>query len=317
MGIFEVFFSLKKILKIRKNIINQIKKIKPDIFIGIDFPEFNFSIEKIVKKFGIPVVHYVSPTVWAWRKKRIINMQKFIDKIFLLFPFEKEIYKNYSIPYEFVGHCLAKNYPIYYKKKEKKNFRLLILPGSRKQEIRYVIPTFLKCAKLLKKKIKKIEIFILFGTEEIKKIIINKKNKITPDLSVQIVQFSKEVLLSGDFALVTSGTATLECMLAKCPMIVGYKMNFFSYLIVRMLIKIKWISIPNILAKKKIVKEFVQFRLCYKNLFKETITLLSNKKKIDSMKKEFTKLHKSILRNTNKKLAFSIISMIYKNKKCL
>lgn len=317
IGIFEVIKKIPKILKIRHKIIKYFINTKIDIFIGVDIPDFNLFIEKKLKKKKIKTVHYVSPSIWAWRKKRIIKMKKSLDLILILFPFEKKIYNHYKINYKFVGHHTADVIPLVPKKenakkqlKIKKNTKCItILPGSRLSEIKNLSKIFLLSIKKTIKNIKKIKVLVLINNKECKKKFIKIYKKTTPKLPIKILNGKKKTaLIASDVVLTKSGTITLECMLAKCPMIVGYKINKATYFLLKFFLKTPFISLPNILANKNIVKEFIQEHCEPKKISKSLKSLLMNKKN-KKLYKIYLKIHKSIRCNASKQAAKAILKL--------
>lgn len=318
MGILEIIKKLPKFLIILQDLIKRFLNLKIDIFIGIDFPDFNFILEKRLKKNGIRIVHYVSPSVWAWRKKRIFKFKKFIDNILLIFPFEKKIYDFCNIPSTFVGHTLAdkmllnpnKNYV-----RKKLGLRenvcyLALLPGSRIREIQMLIKDFLACAELLSYHVPNLEVLIPLVHPECLNNIIDMKLK-SIKLHIFNYHVSRDIMIASDVSLLASGTATLECMLAKCPMVVAYRMNFLTFMLIKKLVKIPWISLPNLLAGYGMVEEFIQNDCHPEKLMKALLHLLNynNTQKI-ILQKTFRQLHYKIKKKADMKAARVILQLI-------
>ncbi|URJ25347.1 lipid-A-disaccharide synthase [Candidatus Blochmannia ocreatus (nom. nud.)] len=319
IGIIEILTKIPKILYIRKNIIRKFIQLKIDIFIGIDSPDFNITLEKKLKAHGIHTVHYVSPSIWAWRKNRIFKLKKAIDKILVLLPFEKKIYDQYKIPCHFVGHSLADHIPLIPDKITARqklgipiNARcLVLLPGSRITEIKMLTPDFLTCAKLLKYHYPDLKILVPLNTQKsIKKFIDISENSIK--CRVLYTQKTWEIIMAADVALVASGTATLECMLVKCPMVVAYRINPLTFMLIKYLIKVPWISLPNLLANCELVKEFIQHDCKPKKLTETLIDLLNNNNTPQQviLKNKFTQIHYYIKCNANKLAAKTILELI-------
>lgn len=322
MGIFEIIKKIPKIIKIRYKLINFFNKIKIDVFIGIDSPDFNIFIEKKLKKKGIKTIHYVSPSVWAWRKNRIIKIKKSVNLILILFYFEKKIYDFYKIPYVFVSHFKADHMPIKpNKNKFRKRFKidknkkcLVLLPGSRISEIKMLSKKFLLTADILIKKNPNLVIFVsLTKNQKCIKKFKQISKKIKKKIPIKILYGkTTQIIPAADVALAASGTVTLECMLAKCPMVVAYKINRITYFFIKHFIKIPFFSLPNLLSGKKIVQEFIQNKCKVKNLSKSIQSLLINKKKVNKIKKIFFKIHKNIKINSKKKTYKAILMIINK-----
>ena len=308
MGLFEVIKHLPKLLYLRYFIIKKLLDLKIDLFIGIDAPDFNLGIAKKLKNKKIKTIHYVSPSVWAWRSNRIHSIKKSVDLVLCLFPFETDFYKKYKMNAQFVGHPKAREIPIHFcAQKSKKRLKLTqkkyisILPGSRKAEIKLMLPIMLEAAQILTKKESDLE-FIIAASNQHRKILIENIIKKINLSGVKIHIFTdqtKYVLASSVAALVTSGTATLDTMLLKRPMVVCYKLNRLSYLIAKKLIFAKFASLPNLLANKNLVPELLQDELIAKNI---VIELEKQLDKIGKIYPEFLKQH-NLLLNKDKKTA--------------
>jgi len=314
MGLIEPLFSLKKLLKRRKQLIDYIIAERPDVFIGVDSPAFNLGISRKLKSVtNIKTIQYVCPQVWAWRKKRIKNFSSYLDHIFCLYEFETEILKKHNLKSSFVGHPLAKKIELEinkdkYKDKlslDKSKVHIALLPGSRDSEIKKHINDLLSLVEYYKNHNSRLK-FILALTKNSKKFGFEEKLNELDNLSI-LYDDSKNILSASDFSIITSGTATLESALCKTPMFVIYKTNSLSYFILSRLIHSKYISLPNILSGKKIVKELIQSQVNLKNLVHELDILMNEDDK--EMKLNFEILHRSLI-NNNKSKFFSVIDSL-------
>ncbi|CUR53853.1 Lipid-A-disaccharide synthase [Serratia symbiotica] len=319
IGIFEVLKYLPRILKIRKDLIYRFINLKPDIFIGIDAPDFNITLEGYLKKHGIRTIHYVSPSIWAWRKNRIFKISKSTNLVLTFLPFEKKIYDHFNIPCRFIGHAIADLIPLQPNYLEARTMLginptvpcLALLPGSRNIEIEMLSEPFLKTANQLRYYFPDIEIIVPLINFKQSTQFLKIKTKIAPKLTIRILYgHSREVMIASNIALLASGTATLECMLAKCPMVVGYRMKSLTFWLAKKFIKIPYISLPNLLAGRKIVTELLQNDCSPNKLTKELILLLENKTNNKKLKQIFLTLHKSIRCNANKQAAQAILEQI-------
>lgn len=278
MGILEVLKHLPKILKLRRFLFRKIINTQPDILIGIDAPDFNLGLEKKIKKIkkaGIPVVHYVSPTIWAWKAGRIKTIKQATDSVLCIFPFEPLIYQNNHHRAVFVGHPLADQINFDLSKQnycEKLQLNpnqkyLAILPGSREFEINALLPIFLKTVGLFRKKYPEFEFLLPIARESLRekiKFYLADYN----DLPIYLISGqAQSVLGASDLALLASGTVSLEAGLLNTPSIVAYKLSKFSYWLAKKLVKISHISLPNLLLNQKIFPEFLQEQVTPENLF--------------------------------------------------
>ena len=309
MGFYEV---LKNIITIVKNINfckNDIKEFNPDKIIYIDYPGFNLKICKWAKNNGYKNYYYISPQIWAWKENRIKTIKNNIDKLFVIFPFEKEYYREkHNMEVEFYGHPLIEKIDNFNSSKEflkknkitKERDIITLLPGSRSQEINSMLPIFLT----LKKHYSNYKI-IVAGVKNVDQSVYQPAF----DLDVKVIYNKTYDLLShSKIAIVTSGTASLECALFNVPQIVCYKTSSISYFIGKSFVNISFISLVNIILKKGIVKELIQNDLTEKNLVNELSNLL-NDKRVSNITNEYSKIYSMLyIKGTSKKIATSIIS---------
>ena len=319
MGIVEVLGKLRSILTIRKSVTEYFIKNPPDIFIGIDAPDFNLTVELKLKENNIKTIHYVSPSVWAWKQWRIHKIAKATDLVLAFLPFEKAFYDRFNVPCQFVGHTLADQLPL---KPEKEAARstlgftmedklLAILPGSRKAEVDILSPIFLLSAAIIHQQYPDIKFIVPMVNEARKKQFLAYKNELAPDLPLVIFDGqASEILQSADTVLLASGTAALEAMLAKAPMVVAYKVKPLTYIIAKALVKVKYTSLPNLIADRQVVKELSQSECTVENIVAELTKLLSqdNHSLIDT----FTELHKQIKCDADTQAAQAVVDLIEK-----
>lgn len=318
MGLFEVLGRLGELLNIRKKLFNTIKDTKPDVFIGIDAPDFNLSLEKKLKEAGIKSVHYVSPSVWAWREKRVFKIKKSVDLVLCLFPFEVDFYKKYNVPAICVGHTLADAIdlqPDVAKAKTELSIGddhpvVAILPGSRQGEVSRLGELFLQTAELVQANIPKVEFLIPAANEErreqLQEILSQHEN-------VNVTLFngkSREVMTAADVVLMASGTAALEGMLLKKPLVVSYKFSAISaFFLFRMLTQ-KFVSLPNLLAGKELIPEILQDDATPDNLSKALLKFLQDENAAKHLHDDFLSLHKSLRLNADEAAAKAINNII-------
>jgi lipid-A-disaccharide synthase len=300
MGFFDVLRKLPKFLALQKLILQQIKAEKPDGLILVDFSGFNLRLAKKVNK-AIPVFYYVSPQVWASRGGRIKTIKKYISKMIVLFKFEEEFYRSCGVDAAFLGHPLLDIVrPTMESKKFLDKFRLsaakttiALLPGSRKQEIEYILPVMLQASLVLKKKIKDAQFIIAKSSQVDWEVYSQKVHGL--DLEVEVIEAQTyDCLRAADFCLVCSGTATLETAIMQKPFAIIYKMGFLNYLLYRPQVKVPFIGMVNIVAKKKIIPEFIQFQAKPKNIADEALKILQNPLSLEQIQNDLAQLRTAL-----------------------
>ncbi|MDA8621054.1 lipid-A-disaccharide synthase [Psychrosphaera sp.] len=322
MGVVEILKRLPRLLKKRKQLIADLIEWQPDVVIGIDAPEFNLGLELKLKEQGIKTVHYVSPSVWAWRQSRVKTIKKAVDKVLALLPFEKAFYDKHDVPCDFVGHTLADQIPVEIQKnkcREELELRpeekvLAVLPGSRGSEIKFLLEPFLEAAQELKLTFPSLVILLPTVNEYRAKQVQDIIDEHFSSLNIKVsVANARVVMGAADVVLLASGTATLETMLMKTPMVTAYKVSWFSYEIFKRLIKTPFFTLPNLLAGKEIVPELIQDDASVANLVSHVRPMLehTNTQMID----QFTKLHVEIKRDASARAANSIWQLLEINHK--
>ena len=323
MGITEVAGRYFELWNIRNELLKHFILHPPDIFIGIDAPDFNLWLEKKLRKAGIKTVHYVSPSVWAWREYRVKKIGMAADLVLNLFPFESEIYEKYGIPNRYVGHPLADKITALPNTQTaradlqlpQKKTIVAILPGSRLSEIKRIAEPLLRAAVL--SQTRNPNLYFISGLIDEKSLnhFLEIKNKVAPDLDVNIsIGKTHQIMEAADFIMLASGTATLEAMLFKKPMVVAYKLSFLTHLIVKLLAKIPYASLPNVLAGKMLVPECLQSRCTPEVLSSELNKLLESDEQTKKMKMEFTDLSCQLKKNADLQAANAILELIESDK---
>ncbi|QUE31042.1 lipid-A-disaccharide synthase [Francisella philomiragia] len=324
IGFLEILSKGLSILNIRRKIIKYFKHNKPDIFIGIDAPDFNLTVEKKLRASGIKTIHYVSPKIWVWREYRIKKIRKATDKILAILPFEVEYYKNrHNFEAIYVGHPLAKNISLeidrskYKKRLGLENVELPILsvlPGSRTTEVTRLLPLFLDAIEKLQESGYKFKAIMPLAKPSLKPIFDQYNSQIR-SLGIEVLETnSHDVLKASDLSLLASGTATLEAMLSKLPMVVGYKLSKLSAFIGRILIRgHSYWAFPNILHKSEIIKELIQEDCTVDNLFYELKRLFDDKQRNSYIVQEFKKIHEHMVVDTEEKIIEVLDSIIEKS----
>lgn len=319
MGLIEPLLHLPDLFKLRKDLFHHFQKNRPDVFVGIDSPDFNLGLELKLRNLNIPTVHYVSPSVWAWRKKRVFKIAKAVDLVLTLFPFEADFYKQHHVPVSFVGHPLADQIPLEIDQlaaRKKLNLStgkiyIAILPGSRRNEIKQLGEVFIRTAQHCLKARPEIE-FISSSVNDIRHYEFQQfATSIGVNLPLHIFkQQSHDVMAAADVVLVASGTATLETMLFKKPMVIAYRLAPLTYQIGKRLVSLSFIGLPNLLANEKLVPEFIQHDATPEKLSKALLDYLDHPEKIDALKNRFIELHHQLRCNASQKAAEAIVQLI-------
>ena len=321
MGLLEVAGRYLELVTIRKKLINHYISNPPDVFIGIDSPDFNLTLEYKLRQSGIKTVHYVGPTVWAWRSGRLAKIKKAVDLMLVLFPFELSIYRDYGINAQLVGHPVVEKFQSVNGKvgsRQKLGIDpskkvIAILPGSRDTEIDKMLPLQLEImSKMHNENADLVFISSVLNQKTIEMINIQFSAKMTsqtkPDFRIFKNQ-TQDVLFAADAGILTSGTITLEAMMCQLPMIVMYKMNWLSYKIIKSLVKVKYVALPNLLAGNEIVPEFIQNDCVPEKMAGKIMKLLDGEECRQQIN-EFNKITNKLRQGANNKAAVAIQNLL-------
>jgi len=321
MGLVEVLRHLPELLGIRKQLFKQLIQTPPDVFVGVDAPDFNLALEARLKKAGIKTVHYVSPTVWAWREKRIHKIAKSVNRMLTLFPFELDIYKQYGVDARFVGHPLADMVPIEIDPKRARYnlglpadaMLLAVLPGSRRSEVERLSEPFLKAMLECSRRYPDIKFVVPLATAATRKIFEKKLEQFAKDLPVTILNGqSRTAMEAADYVLLASGTATLEATLLAKPMVVAYKFSGLTNWIMKTfnMLKIDWFSLPNLLAGETLVDELLQEQVTPEALASAIMRLIDNPERNRQHKVVFTEIYKTLKCDANVQAANAVLELV-------
>ncbi len=316
VGIVEVLKNLKKFHSIFNGLLKKIDEEKPDLAILVDYPGFNLRLAKELKKRNIPVIYYISPQIWAWGSKRIKDIKENVTHMITVFDFEEKLYKENGINASFVGHPLTKTIKINLTKDafiskfglDKDKLTISLLPGSRDKEVKTLLPIMLEAAKLINRALPHTQFTILRSTavkEEIFNTIIKKHNP----KACLISDMTHDGLNASDFAIVASGTATLETAIIGIPMVIVYKVSLLTWIFVRSVIKIPYIGLVNVVLQKNFIREFIQFDAKPKKIASYVCSILNSHAEITKIKKELSGI-KSLL--GQKDASFEAADIIYK-----
>ncbi|MBA0196138.1 lipid-A-disaccharide synthase [Pectobacterium brasiliense] len=319
MGIVEVLGRLPRLLKIRRDLTQRFSELQPDVFVGIDAPDFNITLEGNLKKRGINTIHYVSPSVWAWRQKRVFKIGKATNLVLAFLPFEKAFYDRFNVPCRFIGHTMADAMPLYPDKPAARATLgiapdvpcLALLPGSRGAEVEMLSEDFLNTAVLLRQHFPDLEIVVPLVNSKRREQFERIKSSVAPDLRVHLLDGqAREAMIASDAALLASGTAALECMLAKCPMVVGYRMKPFTFWLAQRLVKTPWVSLPNLLAGRELVAEQLQTDCTPDKLAAALLPLFADTEKMAELRATFVDLHQQIRCNADEQAAQAVLELV-------
>lgn len=319
-GYFEVIKHYREISGIRNDLKRRLLADQPDIFIGIDAPDFNLSLERALKQRGIPSIHYVGPSIWAWRGKRIHKIGAAVSRVLTLFPFEPALYEKQGIPVSFVGHPLADILPVEDGRVGARELLGLpqlqpvfaLLPGSRQSELQYMADTFIATAREISLKLPNAVFLVPLATRETRLMFESALYRCNAmDLPIRMLfGHAHEAMMAADAVLVASGTATLEAALLKRPMAIVYKMASLTHRIMRRMGYLPYVGLPNILAGKFVVPEFIQDDATPQNIAQALLNYYADKATCERISDVFLKIHLQLKQNTAEKAAAAILDCL-------
>ena len=323
MGLVEVLKHLPRLLKIRRTIIEQLSALKPDVFIGIDAPDFNLDVELKLKQQGIKTIHYVSPSVWAWRQKRVYKIAAATNLVLAFLPFEKAFYDRFNVPCRFIGHTMADAIPLKPNREEACQLLNLdstqryvaMLVGSRGSEVEFLSEPFLQTAQLIHQCYPDVKFLVPLINQKRRQQFEQIKQRVAPELEMILLDGNaRAAMIAAEATLLASGTASLEAMLCKSPMVVGYRMKPFTYFLAKRLVKTKYVSLPNLLADEMLVPELIQEDCNPTKLAEKLSQYLSEDKSAVQNRhvllQRFAELHQMIQCNADQQAAQAVIDLL-------
>ena len=311
-GYVDALLNIRELLSIRKQLGTRLISNRPDVFIGVDAPDFNFGLETRLREAGIKTVHFVCPSIWAWRPERVEKIKAAADHVLCLFPFEPEILHKAGIGATYVGHPLADAIPMEPPRAAAREMLglaeadtvIALLPGSRKSEINYIAPALIGAAKLLARP----------GRRFVMPIVPGLRGLVEPMLGgadIQLVDGQSHAALAAcDLTLLASGTATLEAALFKRPMVIGYRMNALNWWRMKGRGLQPWVGLPNILAREFLVPELIQDACTPDNLAREAESLLADAARRAALHERFVQLHELLRQDTAQRASDAIATLI-------
>lgn len=322
MGLVEVLGRLRELFTIRDELVRQFTEQKIDLFIGIDAPDFNLRIEAMLKPLGIPTVHYVSPSVWAWRQGRVEGIRQAVDTVLCLLPFEKQFYDQHGVNAVFVGHTLADTMPLEHDTAASRRTLglepdaeyIALLPGSRGGEVGRLAPRLFAAAAQLRKERPQAQ-FIIPAINAARRADIERYLAVA---GVEAHVFDdaygagvgRLVMGAADVVVLASGTATLEAMLLKKPMVIVYYLHWLTWLIVRLLVKVPYVGLPNLLEGDVLVPELLQDAATPDAICRETLRWLQDGGYRQQRLQKFTRLHEMLRQDANGKAADAVMRLL-------
>ncbi|MDO5687428.1 MAG: lipid-A-disaccharide synthase [Neisseria sp.] len=323
-GFVEVFKRLPEILSIRRGLLRQLLEKKLDVFIGIDAPDFNFGVEKRLKKAGIPTVHYVSPSVWAWRSGRVKKIVKIADTVLCLFPMEPELYRAAGGQAEFVGHPLAQTLPLEADKTAARETLKIkaetpvftLMPGSRVSEIDYMAEPFLQAAEHIHREYPDALFLLPAATAATRDRL---QTLLRPEayrkLPLRLMSgHAQTAIIAADAVLVASGTATLEVALCKRPMVIAYRVSPVTFSLVKSRFKLPFVGLPNILLNRFAVPELLQDEANPTQLAAALLDWYRQPEKVAAVQQEFLQLHQTLRKDTAQLAADAVLALAKKSR---
>jgi len=309
-GYVEVLRHLPGLLKLRRDTVNHLLASRPRVFVGIDAPDFNFGVEAKLKAAGIPAVHFVSPSIWAWRGERIQKIKNAVSHMLVVFPFEEKIYRQAGIPVTYVGHPLADRLPLEPDMAaarrtlgiEAASPVIALLPGSRRGEVKRLAPLMLEAARRILQARPAAHFLIPAATDAVEAGLRDLASASDLPLTVLRGQ-SQQAMTAADVVVLASGTATLEAALLKKPMVITYKVPAITAWIARSKLYLPYVGLPNILLKRFAVPELLQENATPENLAREVLAWLDAPERCEALKKDFRALHESLRCNAGERIA--------------
>ncbi|MEE4250405.1 MAG: lipid-A-disaccharide synthase [Alcanivoracaceae bacterium] len=318
MGITEVLGRLPELFRLRRQLVDFLLEQKPDVCVGIDAPDFNLGIERRLREAGIRTTHYVSPSVWAWRKGRVKGIRASVDLMLALLPFEAQFYRDHNVPVEFVGHPLADKIPMRMDARALReqlnlpvqNTIISVLPGSRGGEVNALWPTFLKVIDELAARRPALH-FVVPAANPARRQQIDATLGGQPRAYLTVIDgHSREAMAASDLVLLASGTATLEALLVKRPMVIAYRVGWITYWIARSMAVTDIVGLPNLLAGQTVVPEVIQGNMTADNLIAELEQWLDAPQRAAQLVERFDQIHQQLSRNASERAAAAVSALM-------
>jgi lipid-A-disaccharide synthase len=319
-GYTEVLRHLPRLLRLRRRLIDRLISEQPALFIGVDAPDFNLGVEAALKRRGLPTVHYVSPSLWAWRGERIGKIRAAVDHMLVLFPFETAIYEAAQVPVTYVGHPLADLAPLDPDRAlEKAALKLhpehpvfALLPGSRQGELEMHAALFVQTAEEVARQLPEAQFLVPLATRETRRqfeAVLYAAGSSAPPMAL-LYGHAGKALAAADLALVASGTATLEAALYRCPHVVTYRLSAATYRMVKRKLRLPYVALPNVLAGRFVVPEIFQDAATPPNLAQALLNLRADRVVRDRLERHFAELHRDLRQGNAQRAADAVGALL-------
>ena len=321
MGLVEVLQHLPLLLKLRRELRHRWLANPPDVFIGVDAPDFNLGLETSLHEAGIPTVHYVCPSVWAWREGRVRKIRAAVDLLLSIFPFEKAFLARHQVRSEYVGHTLAAQMPMEVDRAAaREHFKIAddvpvmaLLPGSRVSEVSRLARPFLQTVLACEEELPGLQVIVPLVNDRTATVWREHVAEVAPRVSVtEVMQGTPQALAAADVALVASGTATFEGLLSKRPMVVGYKLNALTYWLLRLfrLVRLKHFSMANLLSKTPLAPEFIQHDCEPERLVPAVMHFFRHPAEVKAIQDEYARVHQELATDTSALAADAVLGLL-------
>jgi len=321
MGLTEVLGHFGELRRIRRQLIRTFLAWRPDVFIGVDAPDFNLGLERCLRKAGIPTVHLVSPTVWAWRAGRVRTIRRSVDRLLSIFPFEEAFLRERGIPVRYIGHPIADKIPRHIDPAPvraqlglpSQGPLLALLPGSRVGEVQRLAKPFLETACWCLERHPGLRLAVPLVTSTLRGIFTEIRQQTAPALPLTLMEgHGRELIAAADCVLTASGTATLETLLMKRPMVVGYRMSPLTYHLIRSLnlVKAPYIAMANLLVGRELAPEFIQNRCRADAMGPAVLGFLEDRERVAEVRSAYQAVHDQLRGNAGHRAATEVLALI-------